>query len=88
MIENTIAALLVEVIAENNGTIGWLGVEIADSVHGRDADIAGLNRIAIVAEEVSFISVRADELVALRALDLLGGMIPQSQREDNELQRQ
>src|SRR6266567_662253 len=49
-IKNAVAALFVEVVANHRGTIRWLRIEIANGVHGGDTNIAGFNRIAIVAD--------------------------------------
>src|SRR5579871_6930741 len=49
-VPDAVAGFLVVVVAEDGRAIRGLGVEVADSVDRRDADVAGLDRIAIVAD--------------------------------------
>src|ERR1700722_1137129 len=49
-VPNAVAGFLVVVLADDRRAVGRLGVEIADGVDARDADVAWVDGVAIVAD--------------------------------------
>src|ERR1700744_5272272 len=49
-VPDAVAGVLVVVVAENGWAIGRFGVEITNRIDGTDANVAGLDGIAVVAD--------------------------------------